>query len=74
MDKSELKDLHDYEISIRGHLSGRQAKAFNGFEISLTPEGNTLISGKGMDQAALFGVLIRIRDFGMHLLSVVCTG
>jgi hypothetical protein len=64
------KDRCRYRIVVHGHLSGRSAAAFNGLEINLTPEGRTIISGPEMDQSALFGILLRIRDFGIPLLSV----
>ena len=60
-----------YAIEIFGHLSDSRVRAFYGLGITLTPEGHTIISGQ-MDQSALFGALLRIRDFGTPLLSVSC--
>ncbi len=59
-----------YEIRIEGHLSDYRAREFEGMSIELQPNCETVISGFVVDQAALFGLLIRIRDLGMPLLSV----
>ncbi len=55
-----------YQIRVEGHL---RADWFEGLNISPTPAGETVISG-AFDQAALHGVLGRIRDLGLVLLSV----
>jgi len=62
--------LHPYRVKICGHLSDQRAKLFAGWQVTLTPDGHTILSGEAIDQAALFGILIRIRDSGMSLLSV----
>lgn len=62
---------HSYEIMIEGHVSGGLSNAFRGLEVKMTPEGHTIIAGQELDQSALFGILLRIRDFGLPLLSVV---
>ena len=59
-----------YEIRVRGHLDARWFDRFEGFTISLTPAGETIIAGYVLDQAALYGLLNRIRDLGVDLLSV----
>jgi len=64
-----------YRIRIKGHLDARWARWFvglraHGLEISQMPEGDTLLSGSGIDQAALHGILDRIRDLGLELISV----
>jgi hypothetical protein len=64
-------ETHDYEIKVRGHLCGRLARAFEELQLTLTPDGHTVISGTDVDQSALFGVLIRIRDCGLPLVAVV---
>lgn len=61
--------LH-YEIRIRGHLDDRWADWFDGLTITLEEDGNTLLSGRAMDQAALHGLLKKVRDSGMSLVSV----
>jgi hypothetical protein len=59
-----------YEIRLQGHLEARWAKWFDGLSITLEDNGNTLLSGPLADQAALHGLLKRIRDSGMPLVSV----
>jgi hypothetical protein len=60
---------HFYEIHIEGHLDGQWADWFDGMSITLE-EGTTLLSGPVPDQAALHGLLRKIRDLGMPLVSV----
>jgi len=69
--KLSLRETHQYEIKVCGHISGNRVNAFDGLELTLTPEGYTVLSGPAMDQAALFGILIRIRDSGLPLVAVV---
>ena len=59
-----------YEIRIEGHLGSSWSAWFEGLEISRTPEGATVLSGPLPDQAALHGVLMKIRDLGLTLVSV----
>lgn len=61
---------HIYQIRIRGHLSKERVEWFDGLTIENQPNGDALLSGPVPDQAALHGLLIRIRDLGMPLLSV----
>lgn len=61
--------LH-YEIRVRGHLDDRWAEWFEGLTITLEDDGNTLLSGRVIDQAALHGLLKKVRDSGMPLVSV----
>lgn len=58
-----------YQICIDGHLDERWLRSFEDLDISLQPEGVTIICG-AMDQSALHGVLNRIRDLGLELISV----
>lgn len=59
-----------YEIRIKGHLGGQWADWFDGLTITLEDTGKTLLTGPVVDQAALHGVLKKVRDLGMPLLSV----
>ena len=60
-----------YEIRLQGHLDQRWAGRFDGLRITLQANGETLLTGPLVDQAALHGVLRRIRDLGLPLLSVM---
>ena len=59
-----------YEIRIKGHLDKRWAGWFGGLTITLEEGGDTRLTGPVVDQAALHGLLRRVRDLGMSLLSV----
>lgn len=59
-----------YEIRLKGHLDQRWADWFEGLTIRLDDNGETRISGAVADQAALHGLLKKVRDLGMDLLSV----
>jgi hypothetical protein len=61
-----------YQIRVRGHLSEQRAEWFDGLSIENQPNGEALLTGPVPDQAALHGLLIRIRDLGLPLLSVFC--
>ncbi len=60
-----------YEIRVKGHLDSRWAVWFEGMTITLEDNDNTLLSGQVVDQAALHGLLRKVRDLGMPLLSVM---
>jgi hypothetical protein len=59
-----------YEIRLKGHLDGRRLRYFEGFEVVLLPNGETILTGPIIDQAALHGILNRIRDMGMPLIEL----
>jgi hypothetical protein len=59
-----------YQIKIKGHLGRQWADWFEGLAITLEDNGETLLTGSVVDQAALHGVLRKVRDVGMPLLSV----
>jgi hypothetical protein len=61
-----------YQIRIKGHLGPRWADWFEGLTPTLEANGETLLTGPVVDQAALYGVLRKVRDVGLPLLSVVC--
>ena len=63
-------DAQYYEIRLEGHLEARWVKWFDGLAITLEEDGNTLLSGPVADQAALHGLLKKVRDVGLPLLSV----
>jgi hypothetical protein len=59
-----------YEIRLKGHLNKRWSSWFEGLTITLDEEGDTLLTGLVADQAALHGLLKKVRDLGMLLVSV----
>ena len=60
-----------YRIRVKGHLAARWAAAFDGFVLTHAADGSTVLDGVVVDQAALHGVLQRIRDLGVPLVSVI---
>ena len=69
-----MSDEHDqpmvYQIRVKGHLGPRWADWFGSMTITLE-EGDTLLTGPVVDQAALHGLLRKVRDLGMPLISAV---
>ncbi|HEY3059307.1 MAG TPA: hypothetical protein VGL99_10070 [Chloroflexota bacterium] len=59
-----------YRIRIKGHLGDQWTAWFEGLAITLDESGDTLLSGPVIDQAALHGLLRKVRDLGMPLVSV----
>ena len=59
-----------YQIRIKGHLGQQWTEWFEGLTITLKEDGDTLLTGPVVDQAALHGLLKKVRDLGMPLLSV----
>jgi hypothetical protein len=59
-----------YQIRIKGHLGREWTDWFGGLTITLEDNGETLLTGPLVDQAALHGLLRKVRDLGMPLLSV----
>jgi len=70
IDKPTSNAQH-YEIRLKGHLEARWSNRFEGLTITLEEDGNTLLSGPVADQAALHGLLKKVRDLGMPLVSVI---
>jgi len=59
-----------YQIRLKGHLDSRWTDWFEGLTITLEDDGDTLLTGPVVDQAALHGLLKKVRDLGMSLVSV----
>ncbi|HWS34093.1 MAG TPA: hypothetical protein VN408_15285 [Actinoplanes sp.] len=59
-----------YELRIAGHFEPRWSVWFDGLTLTAEPDGTTLLRGELADQAALHGVLQRIRDAGLSILSI----
>jgi hypothetical protein len=59
-----------YEIRLKGHLDARWADRFEGLSFTYNNDGTTILNGPVVDQAALHGMLRRVRDIGMPLISV----
>ena len=73
-DKQTFDEKHNqhpcYEIRLKGHLDSQWADWFEGMTISLEDNGDTLLTGPVIDQAALHGLLKKVRDLGLPLVSV----
>ncbi len=59
-----------YQIRLKGHLGSQWTDWFEGLTITLEEDGNTLLTGPVLDQAALHGLIKKVRDLGMPLVSV----
>lgn len=59
-----------YRIIIKGHLDGEWSDWFEGLTVALVDNGETILTGPIVDQTALHGVLMKIRDLGLPLLSL----
>jgi hypothetical protein len=68
--KTDLGQPMIYQIRIKGHLDPQWTDWFEGLSISLEEEGDTLLTGPVIDQSALHGLLKKVRDLGMTLVSV----
>ena len=62
--------MKSYQIRLQGHLDARWSDWFDGMTIILEDTGETLLTGPIADQATLHGVLRKVRDLGLPLLSV----
>ncbi len=73
-DKQTFDEEHNqqpcYEIRLKGQLDDRWANWFEGMTITLDENGDTLLTGPVIDQAVLHGLLKKVRDLGLTLLSV----
>ncbi len=68
---SDCNKQEYYEIRIQGHLAPYWSETFDGMQVTLTQSGDTLLTGAVADQAALHGLLARIRDLNLTLISVI---
>ena len=59
-----------YDIRLKGHLNARWADWFDGLTLTQESDGTTLLSGSLIDQAALHGLLGKVRDLGLPLIAV----
>ncbi len=64
------KPPDSYELRLKGHLDARWRDWFDGFTVTLTANGETILTGLVADQAALHGLLKKVRDLGLPLLSI----
>ena len=70
MEKKTSMPQEFYQITVKGHLDNRWANWFEGLTITRVDNGETLLTGPVVDQVALHGLLRKVRDLGMPLLSV----
>jgi len=63
-----------YEIRVKGHINVRWSEWFDGLEITNLKNGETVLSGHVADQAALHGVLNKVRDLGLPLVALTSIG
>jgi len=71
---ASTEDYHEpgrYEIRLKGHLDTRWADQFEHMSFTYASDGTTILAGPVIDQAALYGLLRKVRDLGLPLLSVV---
>ncbi len=72
-DEKHDQERHEpglYEIRIKGHLDDRRAAWFEGLTLTRDGNGDTILAGPVVDQAALHGLLRKVRDLGMPLIAV----
>jgi hypothetical protein len=68
-----MSKTQTYEIRVLGHLEHRWLAWFDGMELVTTEDGSMLIRGQVADQAALHGLIQKVRDLGLPLISVIQT-
>ena len=64
------RELGQYEIRLKGHLETRWAAWFDGLSLTQESDGTTVIRGSVIDQAAVHGLLSKVRDLGLPLIAV----
>ena len=68
--KTDTSQILIYQIRIEGHLGSQWTDWFEGLTITLEEDGDTLLTGPVVDQASLHGLLKKVRDLGLPLISV----
>ena len=68
---NKLDEPMVYQIRVKGHLGPQWSEWFGGLSITLEDNGDTLLTGPVEDQAALHGLLRKVRDLGMPLISAI---
>ncbi len=68
--KTNPGQLPVYQIRVKGHLGQQWMDWFDGLSITREEDGDTLLTGPVADQAALYGLLKKVRDLGLPLVSV----
>ena len=66
-----MNQAEKYEIRVEGHLDIRWASWFDGLALAHETDGTTVLHGPVVDQAALHGLLQKVRDLGVPLVSVI---
>jgi len=69
--KAEPRQPVVYQIRVKGHLGCQWSEWFGGLAITQEEDGDTLLTGPVVDQAALHGLLKKVRDLGLPLISVI---
>jgi hypothetical protein len=69
--KADPSEPMVYQMRIKGHLDSGWTDWFGGLSITLSDNGDTLLTGPVVDQAALHGLLRKVRDLGVPLISVI---
>ena len=69
--KTDPRQPMVYQIRVKGHLGSQWTEWFGGLTVTLEDDGETLLTGPVVDQAALHGVLRKVRDLGIPLVSVI---
>ena len=70
--KADLDQSNIYQIKVKGHLDRQWSDWFDNLTITPSKNGTTLLTGPVVDDAALHGLIKKVRDSGMQLLSVNC--
>ena len=70
---TDIQDPDRYEICVKGHLADRWAAWFDGMTLTRRPDGTSVLDGPVTDQSALHGLLRKVSDLGLELVSVMNT-